>query len=587
MLMFFTLNSAVSWQSLAQNNIVEYNALDYKKALLIGKFVKYIGWPTTQDNRTKFNIGVYDDHQFYDFLNNFFIDKTVNGKDITITLVNSVATARQVDLLYFSSEQRNKIPKIAKRINGSNILIVSENSKDLLTTMINLSINKENSNITVKINHDNLINEKLTVPNSSFFLDGNNNGEVFSLRQSAIDRNAIIESLQQEVFQKNEQIINLNNTLKLAEQKSTTNDIRLQKQLEEVKLLTTSNTKQEQQLKSSEQKSAQLTEQLKEKSQQLQMNKNEWLLAEDDKTQQLEDEIKHQKTQVNTLEDALTKQEAVVSQQKKQLLIMQKEGQQSSMIYIVLLIAVAAIVALIYLWLRLKNATGQGSDISNTLTVREQQLVKAESVIVFGYLATDITYSAAHSLEELIEYCKIKKDDKCIEVLTPIVTILNNLNNIAADQDEINKESFDVVTYINKVISLFVDDLEQSNINYSYHGESNLLINSIPSQIALVLINLVNNSIRHGFNNKGNGKISITIEKAEQGRAKIVYQDDGAGMDNVTQQQVFSPFFTTKSERGYLGLGLSIARDLVENKLAGKIKLESQLGKGTTITITL
>ena len=393
--------------------------------------------------------------------------------------------------------------------------------------------------------------------------------------------------MQQEVFQKNEQIINLNNTLKLAEQKSTTNDIRLQKQLEEVKLLTTSNTKQEQQLKSSEQKSAQLTEQLKEKSQQLQMNKNEWLLAEDDKTQQLEDEIKHQKTQVNTLEDALTKQEAVVSQQKKQLLIMQKEGQQSSMIYIVLLIAVAAIVALIYLWLRLKNATGQGSDISNTLTVREQQLVKAESVIVFGYLATDITYSAAHSLEELIEYCKIKKDDKCIEVLTPIVTILNNLNNIAADQDEINKESFDVVTYINKVISLFVDDLEQSNINYSYHGESNLLINSIPSQIALVLINLVNNSIRHGFNNKGNGKISITIEKAEQGRAKIVYQDDGAGMDNVTQQQVFSPFFTTKSERGYLGLGLSIARDLVENKLAGKIKLESQLGKGTTITITL
>ena len=127
--------------------------------------------------------------------------------------------------------------------------------------------------ITVKINRNNIINEKLTVPNSSFFLDGNNNGEIFSLRQSAIDRNAIIESLQQEVFQKNGQIIKLNNTLKLAEQKSTTNDIRLQKQLEEVKLLTTSTTKQEQQLKSSEKKSAQLTEQLKEKSLQLEMNK--------------------------------------------------------------------------------------------------------------------------------------------------------------------------------------------------------------------------------------------------------------------------------------------------------------------------
>ena len=58
-------------------------------------------------------------------------------------------------------------------------------------------------------------------------------------------------------------------------------------------------------------------------------------------------------------------------------------------------------------------------------------------------------------------------------------------------------------------------------------------------------------------------------------------------MSKATLGQVFTPFFTTQSSRGYVGVGMSTTYDLVKKKLAGDIKIDSQEGKGTTVTITL
>ncbi len=67
---------------------------------------------------------------------------------------------------------------------------------------------------------------------------------------------------------------------------------------------------------------------------------------------------------------------------------------------------------------------------------------------------------------------------------------------------------------------------------------------------------------------------------------KITIRDNGLGMDKTTMQRAFDPFFTTKEKGKGVGLGLASAYGVVRNH-GGIIDIESELGKGTTLTIYL
>lgn len=62
--------------------------------------------------------------------------------------------------------------------------------------------------------------------------------------------------------------------------------------------------------------------------------------------------------------------------------------------------------------------------------------------------------------------------------------------------------------------------------------------------------------------------------------------DNGDGMDTVTQQRALEPFFTTKGVGKGTGLGLPMVQGMAE-QLGGRVRIQSQKGKGTTIEIWL
>jgi anti-sigma regulatory factor (Ser/Thr protein kinase) len=80
-------------------------------------------------------------------------------------------------------------------------------------------------------------------------------------------------------------------------------------------------------------------------------------------------------------------------------------------------------------------------------------------------------------------------------------------------------------------------------------------------------------------------KIDISImEEAEEDRLVIEIEDDGIGMDEESSRKATDPFFTTRTSRK-VGLGLSLMAQAAQ-EAGGVLRIESELGKGTKVTVT-
>ncbi len=101
------------------------------------------------------------------------------------------------------------------------------------------------------------------------------------------------------------------------------------------------------------------------------------------------------------------------------------------------------------------------------------------------------------------------------------------------------------------------------------------------------LLNLLDNAVK--FNRPG-GEVRIEAARSPEGRVLISVSDTGLGIPSEDLPRIFERFYRVDKARprevGGTGLGLSIVRHIIE-RMGGTIKVESELGKGTTFTISL
>lgn len=107
------------------------------------------------------------------------------------------------------------------------------------------------------------------------------------------------------------------------------------------------------------------------------------------------------------------------------------------------------------------------------------------------------------------------------------------------------------------------------------------LATGIAPEIREVLANVVLNAVQAM---PGGGTLRISTGR-DDSSAWIRIADTGVGMADEVRSRVFDPFFTTKGVEG-TGLGMSVAYGIVKRH-RGRIAIESEVGQGTTVTISL
>lgn len=115
--------------------------------------------------------------------------------------------------------------------------------------------------------------------------------------------------------------------------------------------------------------------------------------------------------------------------------------------------------------------------------------------------------------------------------------------------------------------------------------DENLQIESVADDWHSIFVNLISNSLRHGFKDRETGIIDITIA-AGHGQLNVDYHDDGNGIAPDVQARMFDPFYTTDLQQG-MGLGLHLVYNLVTHRLRGVIECDSQPGQGARFLIRI
>jgi two-component system, NtrC family, nitrogen regulation sensor histidine kinase NtrY len=164
-----------------------------------------------------------------------------------------------------------------------------------------------------------------------------------------------------------------------------------------------------------------------------------------------------------------------------------------------------------------------------------------------------------------------------IEQLSKIAGTFSEYANLPA----LEPESFDVIELVNDVVAL--NSHHGDNISLSINTESDsLILFQDKIQLQRVLNNLISNAV-HAIEPDKQGSIIVVIKSIEN-MVHIAIADNGIGIDEDKRDQIFKPYFTTKTSG--TGLGLAMCKD-ISQRMGGDLSFESIAGQGSTFSLRI
>jgi len=192
---------------------------------------------------------------------------------------------------------------------------------------------------------------------------------------------------------------------------------------------------------------------------------------------------------------------------------------------------------------------------------------------------------------ELLENGLVKPEDTARFVgnirkeATRLVSLINDIIRLSQldENNEPATETVELTEVAKEVVEVLTVSAAKRNVTLSIEGEPQTIF-GVRRYIYEIIYNLCDNAIRY---NVDGGKVEIKIGK-DNGRAVVSVKDTGIGIAPEHQSRIFERFYRVdkshSKETGGTGLGLSIVKHAVQYH-SGKVTLESEVGKGTTVKI--
>lgn len=177
---------------------------------------------------------------------------------------------------------------------------------------------------------------------------------------------------------------------------------------------------------------------------------------------------------------------------------------------------------------------------------------------------------------------KIMRNCERMATLVKDLLALADIENIPSTR----LQMCDLSSLSEKCRATVLEMFPEANIELKNLSKSRVLLIGDPDLLEMAILNLIQNAVKYS---ESPARVQIILDQDDQFVIMKVI-DQGIGISKEDQEKIFERFYRVSKARsqkvGGSGLGLSIVQTVIR-KHFGKIKVESELGKGSTFTITL
>lgn len=237
---------------------------------------------------------------------------------------------------------------------------------------------------------------------------------------------------------------------------------------------------------------------------------------------------------------------------------------------------------------------------SEEISEIQNELIHIERIASLGKLSSSVAHEINNPLSGVLTYTKLvhkqlRKMDLGEEEKESILRYLNVIENETkrcgdivkglldfSRSDKVDFKSYHLHRLLKETYTLIDHQMKIENILFQtdFAADDDLILcngNQIKQAGIAVLMN-ASEAIQE------NGIILIKTRNPDEEHIVVEITDNGVGIAQEDIPHIFEPFYSTKEKASGIGLGLAIVHGIVQNH-NGKIDIDSELGKGTTVSI--